>query len=81
MVKVPLPLTLNLVCPDCQGGFSVQLKQIHTRFTLVCPYCGEKSNAYDALTGMERRRVYHAIRRRLEQLIYEHKLEQGDIAF
>ena len=81
MVKVTLPRTLNLVCPDCQGRFGVQLKQLSGRFTLVCPYCGEKFNTYDALTGMERRRVYHAIRDRLEQLIYEHKLKEGDVGF
>jgi transcription elongation factor Elf1 len=81
MVKVPLPLKLKLVCPDCQGGFSVQLKQIHARFTLACPYCGEKFNTYDALTGLERRRVYHALRDRVEQMIYEQKLEEGDVAF
>jgi predicted Zn finger-like uncharacterized protein len=69
-MRVDLPASLRLTCPECETSFTVQLRSLADRRELTCPYCGEPLDLYNALPGKLRRKAYHAIRDALEQRIY-----------
>jgi hypothetical protein len=81
MVRVVLPGKLSLTCPHCRGAFDAALRNLSGCRALSCVFCGGQFNLYDALSPMDRRRVYHAVRDELERQVYEKKLEQGEIGF
>ena len=73
MVRVSLPREIELHCPECRGKFKTTTRSLSKRATVNCPYCACEFSVYDALNGLLRRQVYHAIRDELERRVYEQK--------
>jgi hypothetical protein len=79
MVRVNLPREIELLCPTCRSKFRLATRTLTQRQTVHCPFCTAEFNMYDALDGLLRRQLYHAIRNAIEHRVYEQKrMEQPD---
>lgn len=80
-MRVVLPGRIALTCPTCRETVHVAARQLNGRPHFNCPFCDQVYSLYDALAVKERRKIYHAIRDALEQMIYEKKRHEGDLKF
>jgi transposase-like protein len=73
-LRVELPASLELRCPQCQIPFRMDSVDVSRRQRLFCPACGRQSELYDMLEPQLRRKVYQAVRDAMEQRIHEQQL-------
>ena len=72
-MRVNLPGTLELTCPDCQAAFTCSVKHLHTKAQVACPFCESDFDIYRGLSGRLKRKVYQTMRDELLHRVYLEK--------
>lgn len=57
----------------------MNVRQLHERHELACPFCRQVFSVYDALPDKLKRKVYYTLRDEMEHLVYkEHRKHNKD---
>ncbi len=65
--RLYLPSEIKLTCAGCGKSFSVSLRSLDGKESLMCAFCGAEMNVIESMPHFVRKQIYRAAREKVEE--------------